>query len=593
MKKKKSSPILKGIAASPGISIGTAFVLERARITIPRYWISNNEVEKENKRFKKAVQKTKEELQNIKEKLCKFDGGDQIRILDSYSLILQDDLLVKNTLNSIKSDLINAEWALSQNLDAIKKTFEEIDVTYFKERNSDVDYVGQQIIKHLIGHQEEAFNQIPKHNIIISHDLSPADTAQLMKFKVKGFVTELGGKTSHTAIISRALEIPSIVGCPLASSQIRSGDTVIVDGNAGEVIVNPNTRTLNLYEKKLQSCLESERILLRNIHKPAETQDGRRIRLSANMEILEELDSVKEHGAEGIGLYRSEFLYLNRRELPTEEELFQNFKAVLKRVYPNFATIRTFDMGGDKIPIHHQFEKEEINPALGLRAIRLCLKEMGLFKTQLRALLRASAFGKLKILLPMISNLEELYAAKTTFEKIKKELLRKKIDFDPNVKLGIMIEVPSAVMIANELAKEVDFFSIGTNDLIQYSIAIDRTNENVAYLYQPLHPAILRMLKMIISAALKEQIEVSVCGEMAGEPLCILILLGYGLSELSMNALSIPKVKEIIRSVDYYTARSLLEKVMDMNSADKIEKFVRKEMHKILDADLKKYIPSL
>lgn len=581
---------MQGIGASPGICMGTAFVLEKKRINIPKYWINNREVENEIKRFNQALRKTKDEFNRIKDRICKFEGKDQISILDSYNMIVKDDMLVKDTLASIKKESINAEWALQKTLDQIKETFLKIDAEYFKERNSDVDYVGEQIIKHLVGHKEELFSEIPKDSLIVSHDISPAETAQLMKFKVKGFVTELGGKTSHTAIISRALEIPAIVGCPLAVVQIQTGNTLIVDGEKGIVIIDPTDKTKKDYELQMRKQVETERMLLKNIHLPAETKDHKKIRLSANIEILEELESIKEHGAEGIGLFRTEFTYLNRETLPDEEELFQQYKTVLKTMYPHYTTIRTFDMGGDKIPLNYEYNLDETNPALGLRAIRLCLKERTLFKTQLRAMLRASIYGKLKILIPMVSSLEELRATKAIIDKVKKDLTKKEIEFDPNIKLGIMIEIPSSVMIADLLAKEIDFFSVGTNDLIQYTLAIDRSNENVAYLYQPLHPSILRMLKMIVSAALKEQIEISVCGEMAGDPLCILILLGFGITELSMNALSIPKVKEIVRSVEYDTSRSLLERILELDSAEEIEKFVRKELAKILGPVYTKYI---
>lgn len=587
---KKQNVIIQGIGASPGFCVGAAFVLEKSHINIPKYWINNREVDSEIKRFRVALDKTKEEFNRIKDRLCKFEGKDQFRILESYNLIVKDDMLVKDTLESIRKDHINAEWALQCTLDKIKETFMKIDAEYFKERNSDVDHVGAQIIKYLLGHKEESFLDIPKQSIIIAHDLSPADTSQLTKFKAKGFITELGGKTSHTAIISRALEIPSIVGCPMATLQIKTGDLLILDGEKGVVIIHPSDKCKKQYELEMRNYVEQERLLLRNIHFPAETKDHKRIKLSANIEMLEELDSLKEHGAEGIGLFRTEFSYLNREVLPEEEELLQEYKTVLKTVYPNYATIRTFDMGGDKIPLNHKYDTHEPNPALGLRAIRLCLREKGMFKTQLRAMLRASVYGKLKILFPMISSLDELREVQSVLDKVKKELTKKEIEFDPNVKIGIMIEVPSAVMIADILAREVDFFSIGTNDLIQYSVAIDRANENLAYLYQPLHPAILRMIKMVVSAALKQQIEVSICGEMAGEPICILILLGFGLTELSMNALSIPKVKQIIRSVDYDIARSLLERALEMERAQEVEDFIRKEMQKILGDSFDKYI---
>lgn len=588
--KKNSAPSnqIEGIVASPGISIGKAYVLEKTHLNLPRYWVNNKEVPAEIARFKKAVHTTQVELEKIKERLCKFEGKEQLHILDAYTLILQDEMLVNNTIQSIKNEHINAEWALYKNLEKFKEVFLNVDQTYLRERTSDFNYIGERVIKHMVGKSDDLFKNIPIHSIIVSHDLSPAETAQLLKFKIKGIVTEIGGKTSHTAIISRALEIPAVVACTGATFKIKTGDRIIVDGTQGNIIVSPTEKQ----EKQFTATKEHEdafqKTLLKDIHLPAETMDHYRIRLVANMELTEEILSIKEHGAEGVGLYRTEFLFLNRKSPPTEEEHFENYKQVLTAIYPNYTTIRTIDVGGDKIPSGHPYEAEP-NPALGLRAIRFSLREKQIFKTQLRAMLRASVFGKLKILIPMISDLEEVRKVKTILEEVKHDLQKHKIDYDPNVKLGAMIEVPSSVLVADELAREVDFFSIGTNDLIQYTLAIDRANEHVAYLYRPLHPAVLRMLKMTVDAAHREQIEVTVCGEMAGEPLFILILLGFGLNELSMNALSIPRAKKIIRSVEYSSARALLEKTMQLKTATEMEHFVKKELHHLLGTDFKEY----
>ncbi len=585
-KNSRGPVILKGIVASPGICIGEAYVLEKTHINLPRYWINNREIGPETARFNRALEKTRLELERIKDKLCKFEGREQIHILDAYGMILQDEMLIQNTAASIKNEHINAEWALFKNLDKIKKVFLNVDEVYLKERTSDFDYIGDRILKHLVGKSDDLFKNIPLHSVIVSHDLSPAETAQLIKFKIKGIVTEIGGKTSHTAIISRALEIPAVVGCALVTQKVVSGDRIIVDGTKGLILTRPSAKAEREYEISRQHEDALQRVLLKDIHLPAETKDRYRIRLAANMELLEEIPSIKEHGAEGIGLYRTEFLYLNRKILPTEEELFQNFKKVLKTIYPNYATIRTIDVGGDKIPATHMYEPEA-NPALGLRAIRFSFKEKGLFKTQLRAMLRASVYGKLKILFPMITEVEEVRKVKAIVEDVQQEMAQDQLDYDPNVKIGIMIEVPSSVMVADELAREVDFFSIGTNDLIQYTLAIDRANEHVAYLYRPLHPAVLKMLKMAIDAAHREQIEVSVCGEMAGEPLFILVLLGFGLNELSMNALSIPKAKRIIRSVEYSTARAMLEKTLLLKTATEMEAFVKRELQDLFGEKFK------
>jgi phosphotransferase system enzyme I (PtsI) len=580
-KPKTRSIHIRGIPASFGIARGPVYLLERTHVSIPHYWISNKELNPEIQRFKNALEKTLEQLGKIKDRLCKYGGRDQIHILDSYSMILKDEMLVKNTLNAMKSERINAEWALQKNLDRIKEVFSNVDEEYFRERKSDLDYVGDRILKNLVGTSEDLLQNIPPHSIIVGHDLSPADTAQLMKFRVAGFVTEMGSKTSHTAIIARAMQIPSVVACPRITQRVHTGDTIIVDGTEGRALINPTESEINQYEQTRKHEASVERMLLKEIHLPTQTQDGFRIHLAANMELTEEIDTIKQHGAEGVGLYRTEFLFLNRSTPLSEAEHFENYKKVLKAIYPYYSTIRTLDIGVDKVPTEHKYDRE-INPALGMRAIRFCLREKDLFKTQLRALLRASVYGKLKIMFPMVCSLGEMRQAKQILNETRRELDREKIEYDPNVKIGAMIEVPAAVMIAEELAQEVDFFSIGTNDLIQYTLAIDRTNENVAYLYRPLHPAILRMIKKVVDAAHQEEIEVSICGEMASEPLYIMIVLGLGLTELSMNAISIPRVKRIIRSLLFKDAKAVLEKILQMNNEAEMESFVKKEMRRLI-----------
>ncbi len=580
-KKRNHSIHVRGIPVSSGIVQASIYLIEKTDIQIPHYWISNKELASESQRFKTALEKTEEQLKKIKYRLCRYGVRDQIHILDSYSLILQDEMLTKNTLNSIKSLKINAEWALQKTLDRIKQVFLDVDKEYFRERKSDVDYIGDRLLKNLVGTAEDSLSGIPPNSIIVAHDLSPADTAQLVKFKIGGFVTEMGGKTSHTAIVARALQIPAIVACSKILQKAQTGDTAIIDATKGIVILHPTEAEKKVYDFARKKAVIAEKKLLKEIHFPAETKDQFRIHLAANMELTEEIDSIKEHGAEGVGLYRTEFLYLNREKPPTEEEQFENYRKVLKAMYPSNVTIRTLDIGADKVPTEYQYERE-INPALGMRAIRLSLREKNLFRTQLRALLRASVFGKLRLMFPMISTLEELRQSKQILQEVQKDLSRKKIEYDPHVKIGVMIEVPAAVMIAEELAKEVNFFSIGTNDLIQYTLAIDRANENVAYLYRPLHLAVLRMLKKVVDAAHQEKIEVGVCGEMASEPLYILILLGLGFTELSMNAISIPRVKRIIRSVLFKEAKGLLDKILLISNEAEIENVVKKEMNRFM-----------
>ncbi|MCP5468456.1 MAG: phosphoenolpyruvate--protein phosphotransferase [Deltaproteobacteria bacterium] len=585
MKLKKTTHQLKGIGTSPGIYIGAAYLIKKPDLILPRYWINNKEINNEVQRFLEALEKTSEEIEKIQEKLCKFEGRQQINILDTYHLILQDKMLRDNTVQYIKTDHINAEWALHKTTKKIRKSIPETHTPQLQEKTSDFNDIKERIIRQLLGKNEEIYGHLPKHSIVVAHDLSPAETSQLIKFNIKGIITEVGGITSHTAIISRALEIPCVVACQHALTHIKTGNTIIVDGAKGNVIIHPSKQQTENFKQHQNYHLELKKIFLKETHLPAETKDKHRIHLTANMELMEELQSIKENGAEGIGLYRTEFTYINRKDLPNEEELFKNYQHTLKSIYPYSVTIRTLDIGGDKVLKNYPYEKET-NPALGLRAIRFCLREKAIFKTQLRAMLRASLYGKLKILFPLICELEEIQRAKKILNEVKDELRREKIEFDDNAKIGIMIEVPSSVMIAEELAQEVDFFSIGTNDLIQYSLAIDRSNENVTYLYRPLHPAILRMLKISLAAAKKYKININVCGEMASDPLYIMFLVGMGFRELSMNALSIPRAKRMIRMMTYSQAKNLLSEAMHLKTAYEIESYAKRHLEKIFGKEL-------
>ncbi|MDO8461690.1 MAG: phosphoenolpyruvate--protein phosphotransferase, partial [Deltaproteobacteria bacterium] len=520
----------------------------------------------------------------IREKLCKFQVGDEIRILDTYQMIAKDEMLYTSTVNTIKQEKINPEWALDKALVKANTAFMDNASDFFQERRADVQHVGNLILKNLLGGEEEEHpRHFKKNTLLVVHDLSPADTAQIIKGTVAGFVTEVGGKTSHTAIFAKALEIPAVVGAVGITQSVEEDDILLLDGTEGTVIINPSRADKLHYQDLRKKYEQMDNLLLKEAHLPAVTKDDFTLRLAANMELPEEIPTIKKYGAEGIGLYRTEVLYLRQKRLPTEEEQFQNYKKVLRQMAPHPVTIRTLDIGGDKIleDSEHSEYVESLNPALGFRAIRFCLREKGLFKAQLRAMLRASRYGKLKILIPMISNLDEIRQVKKIITDVKSELDEKKIPYDHNVKLGVMIEVPSAAIMSDAIAGEVDFLSIGTNDLIQYSIAIDRVNEHVAYLYEPLHPAILRLLNQITEAGRQKNIEVSVCGEMAGEPLYLLILLGLGLTELSMNPLSIPRVKKILRQVTFKQGAELVEKALACKTSSDVEHLVRKEMSKI------------
>lgn len=586
--KPKGQKILRGIPASPGVRIGKAYVLDKAPITLPHYWVNHKEFPGEIDRFNEAIEKTRDELERILDKISQFEGREQISILEAYRLILDDEMIYQNTLKTIQEEHINAEWALQKNLNRIQKSFKKIEDPYLKERSHDFLYVGERILNHLTGKSEEIFKHVPQDAIIVASDLSPAETSQLTKFKIQGLITEAGGATSHTAIISQALQIPSVVGCLLATKEISTTQEIVIDGTHGQVWTHPSKQELENFKNQRSQEEVVKKNLLKEIHLPAETKDQHRIQLMANMELPEELHTIKEQGAEGIGLYRTEFLYLNQEEEPSEAEQRECYQKVLKSIYPNYATIRTLDLGGDKVRMRQPHRTEQ-NPALGMRAIRLSLKEQDRFKTQLRAMLASSLQGKLKILFPLICDIEEIRKAKEILEKVKAQLKQENIPFDPDVKIGVMIEVPSSVLIAEELAKEVDFFSIGTNDLIQYTLAIDRGNEDLAYLYQPLHPAVLRLIKQTINAAEKAGISVSLCGEMAGNPLYTLILIGLGLHELSMNALSIPRAKRMIRSLNFEDCQKLARRALTAHSAQEVEQLVRQKLKAHFSNQLKEF----
>ncbi len=576
-------------ATSPGIAIGRAYRVHNRGTPSLRTWIRDGDVEGEVLRFREAVQSAKEQLDRIQAKMCRYQGQDQIKIIESYRLFLQDDMLVATTIDHIRRFKINAEWALDKTLAHLKLSFLNVDEDYFKERQQDIDYVGRRVMDNLVGTPELHLTELPEGDaVLIAHDISPAEVATLPRNRIKGFVMEMGGETSHSAIISRALEIPAVFGVKNIFELIDDEELVIVDGMKGLIIASPSKRELEQYRSIQSRYAALEQILLQDIHVPAETRDGKRIRIEANMELVEEIPSLFDHGAEGIGLYRTEYLFLNRLDEPSEEEQLENYISVLEQFAPRPVTIRTIDLGGDKLPIASQAYDAQANPALGMRAIRLCLRELPMFKTQLRAILRASTHGEPRILLPMISHLEELRAAKRIIDDVKRELTERGQPFRDDIPLGIMIEVPSAVFIADELAAEVDFFSIGTNDLIQYGLAIDRVNEHVSHLYTPYHPAVLRMIRHTVEAAKRAGIGVSLCGEMAGDPLAIALLVAMELDALSMNAISIPRVKKILRSLTRDQAGELLGKILALATAEEVEAQLKRSASHLLPGEVRK-----
>ncbi len=572
-----SAKTLQGIAVSPGIVIGKAHLVDREKARILyQYIISEDQLNMEVKRFKDALRATEEQLIRLKDRMPE-QVNDHAVILESHLMILKDTMLSDATISRIIDEKINAEWALKKSLDQIRQVFSEIEDEYISTRINDVENVTERILRNLSGKGQQRLDEINERVIIVAHDLSPADTAELNISRVMGFITDVGGRTSHTAIIAQALEIPAVVGMESATGQVADGDLLIVDGSTGRVIVHPDDNAIIHYEEKQLKYEEYKSIIARMSHLPAVTLEGNRISVRANIEFREEVRAVRDYGGEGVGLYRTEFLYLRSKERPTEEELFEDYKEVAELIAPEPVTIRTLDLGGDKFTSELEIVKE-INPALGLRAIRLCLREPELFKCQLRAILRAGVYGNVQLMFPMISGLQEVLDVKKILEEVREELDRDKIEYDRNMKVGIMIEIPSAVTMAEILAEHVDFFSIGTNDLIQYALAIDRVNEHVAYMYLPFHPAILRMIRHVVNAAKNAGISLSLCGEMAGDPLCVSILLGLGIEVLSMNARSIPIIKKIIRSLSIEEARTDFEHIIDLHSAKEVQAHILHRM---------------
>jgi len=562
---------IRGIGTSPGIAEGKAYVLDRSKTQVTKRYIPATRVKREVKRVEAAIERSKADLLKIKDALGHEDIHEHVYILDSHLMILEDPMLLDAVSEMIVSERKNAEWALFSAFDNYKKMFDTIDNDYLKERKTDFDYLNNWILKHLSGSDEDSLQEIDEKVILIAHYLSPADVARMNREKIIGFVTDIGGKTSHTSILARALKIPSVVGAERASLLINRGDRIILDGREGFVIVNPTRETTTQYRKRGLQHDHLERALLQERNLAAETEDGRRFSVTANVEMVEEVDAVLEYGAEGIGLYRTEFLCLGQGKVPSEEEHFQVYRSAVEQVAPFPLTIRTFDFGSDKSPNVNRLQ-QETNPALGLRSIRYCLRESALFKDQLRAILRASHYGKIKILFPMISGLHELHRAKSMYEEAKEEVEKKGQPYDPALEIGIMVEVPSAALIADVLAREVDFFSIGTNDLIQYCLAIDRVNKEVAYLYEPLHPSILRLLKTIVDAGHREGIEVGMCGEMASDLRYIYLLVGFGFDHLSMVDSFIPWIKKVIRSTNYQEAQKLVETLLEGKDGEENEK---------------------
>ncbi len=573
--------IIKGISGSPGICMGKAHVVEKEGVNvIQRYHIDESMVETEIDRFKDAVTKAQNAHAQIVESLDK-NLEDAPNILEAHMLLFKDKMLYDQCIEIIEKERINAEWVLQRVSRKIKRMFQQLDDTYLQARGNDIVQVADKIMSFLMGAHSTDISEIDKRVILVARDLSPADASQIHLDRIQGFITDTGGKDSHISIVAKSLQIPSVLGLKKASQLISNDDLLIVDGSAGRIIINPDQDTLARYEAKMMKFASYQEALGRERHLPAVSLDGVAVNLLANVELVEEIAPAKGNGARGIGLFRTEFLYMDLNRFPTEEELFVSYREIAELSAPDVVTIRSLDINGDKVNPALDFV-EEANPVLGLRAIRFCLENPEIFLTQIKAILRAGVFGNVHLLIPMISSLEEIIQTKRLIEKAREELDREGKEYSDSVPFGIMIEVPSAVIMADEMAKHVDFFSIGTNDLIQYSLAIDRGNWRVAHLYNPLNPAILKMIRMVCESARKNDIGLVMCGEMASDPLNIPILLWLGIRSFSMNAASIPVVNKFIRSIHLEENHQLIQKAMEQNDAEHLMGLIQETYKDVL-----------
>ncbi len=564
----------KGINASPGIAIARAIVYVKQELTVVQQSI--DDVQAELDRFNAAVAKSKDQLNTLKEKTASEMSEEEAAIFDAHSMFLEDPEFVGAITQSVENDKINAEAATKAVVDQFYAMFDAMDDPYFKGRAADIQDVGDRLLRNLMGIEIMDISHLDEDAVIVAEDLAPSDTATMDKVHVKGFATDIGSRTSHTAIMARSLEIPAILGLQDITKTAKTGEIIIVDGSTGEAIVDPTDEELAEYKEK-QKAFEAYMAELAELKdQDAETTDGHKVKVVANIGSPKDVEGVVRNGGKGVGLYRSEFLYMNSDEMPTEDKQFAAYKTVIEQFKDGEGVIiRTLDIGGDKKLPYLPLE-EEMNPFLGLRAIRLCLSKPDMFKTQLRAILRASAFGKTRVMFPMIGNVGEVRQAKAILKECMQELDAEGVDYDHDLEIGIMVEIPSAAITADIIADEVDFFSIGTNDLCQYTLAVDRMNQNVSYLYDPLHPAILRLVKNVITQSHNKPGKFTgMCGEMAGDPVAALILLGLGLDEFSMSASSIPQVKKIIRSVSFEQAKAVADKAMTMQTGAEIRQYVQ------------------
>jgi phosphotransferase system enzyme I (PtsI) len=570
-KRGKTEILVQGIPASHGIAYGQAFLYIQSDVEVPAYQVEPEKRMGEIARFEQAILVTRQQIQKIMSEVDKNLGADEARIFDAHLLVLEDQALISETIREFESSGQNIEVCFNKVSQRYIKAFSEIDDEYLRERSGDIRDVAQRVLQNLLGHSSQSLSQLVEKRVVVANDISPSDAAGIDSSQALAIVTDSGSKTSHAVIVARSMKVPAVVGVRDLTGQVQLGDWILVDGYEGLVILNPTQQTLFRYGQiQLQKKGFEQRLMEAN-RRPAITLDGVAITMRANIEKADETALVKEYLADGVGLFRTEFLYLNAGHIPSEDDQYAAYREVAEALAPAPVIIRTLDLGGDKPMAGHAhlFPRED-NPFLGYRAIRFCLDHPDIFKQQLRAILRASAHGDVQMMYPMISGREELARANAVLAECKEELKAKKIAFNPNLQVGTMIEIPSAAVTADLLAKDCDFFSIGTNDLIQYLLAVDRVNDRIAHLYEPTHPAVLRMLKFVIDAAHKQKIKVSICGEMAGDAIYAPLLLGLGVDELSMTPPLIPAVKYLVRSMKLSDAQALAEKALSLNSAKEI-----------------------
>jgi phosphoenolpyruvate-protein phosphotransferase (PTS system enzyme I) len=566
---------LKGIAASSGIAIAKAYRLVTPELDVVKRKIDN--LDKELERFQQAIQQSNQELEKIKEQANQELGEDKAAIFAAHILVLSDPELINPIQDKIKHDNVNAEFALTEVANQFIQMFEQMDNEYMQERAADIRDVTKRVVAHLLGVSIPNLTLISEEVILVTEDLTPSETAQINRDFVKGFTTDIGGRTSHSAIMARSMEIPAVVGTKTVTSDIKDGDVLIVDGLNGQVFINPSDDVLNEYKKRQAKFQAQKKEWEKLKDEKTVSKDGHHVELAANIGTTEDVNGVLDNGAEGIGLFRTEFLYIGKDSLPTEDEQFLAYKTVLERMSGKPVVIRTLDIGGDK-ELPYLKLPEEMNPFLGHRAIRLCLDEQTIFRTQLRALLRASTYGNLKVMFPMIATLDEFRKAKEILLEEKEKLISEEVPVSEQFEIGMMVEIPSSAIIADQFAKEVDFFSIGTNDLIQYTLAADRMNEQVSYLYQPYHPAVLRLINIVIEAAHKEGKWVGMCGEMAGEQTAIPILLGLGLDEFSMSASSILPSRSLIKDLSKEELQTFKAEILSKGTTEEVIEYISKKL---------------